>query len=139
MTVISGSSIIINSDVLQATTGNGDDIEFRILSDPECGWIVRDEWNLTNISTIRQFNIQELNDHRIYYVNNLIRRDQRDTFTVAACTIGTQQCTVPKQVTVLMRYYNSYGKLFLQNRWCITTVASCVVQKIICRTGIAAQ
>ncbi|VDK79865.1 unnamed protein product [Litomosoides sigmodontis] len=111
MTVVSGSSITISSDVLQATTGSGDDIEFRILSDPEYGWIVRDEWNLTNITTIRRFNVRELNDHRIHYVNHLIRRDQRDTFMVTACTIGTQQCSVPKRAAVFIRYYNSCGNL----------------------------
>lgn len=95
------------------TTGSEGDIEFRILSDPECGWIVRDAWNLTNISAIKQFSIRELSDHRIHYVSNPINREQRDTFTVAACTKGTEQCTLPKQVAVLVRYQNLYGKLFL--------------------------
>ncbi|CAG9541019.1 unnamed protein product [Cercopithifilaria johnstoni] len=113
ITVISGSNKTINSDVLYV--GDQDDVEFRILSAPECGWIVRDEWNLINISTIRQFNVQELTDHRIHYVNNPFSRDQRDTFTVAACTIGTQQCTVPKQVTVLVRYHNLYEPELLRN------------------------
>ncbi|KAL3997137.1 hypothetical protein ACH3XW_9615 [Acanthocheilonema viteae] len=115
ITVTSGSSTVISKDVLNTTAGTEDDIEFWILSDPECGWIIRDERNLTNINTVRQFNIQELSDHRIHYVNNPISREQRDTFTVIACTTGAQQCTVPKQVTVLVRYYNFYEPELLRN------------------------
>uniref|UniRef100_A0A1I8EHK4 Chondroitin sulfate proteoglycan 4 n=2 Tax=Wuchereria bancrofti TaxID=6293 RepID=A0A1I8EHK4_WUCBA len=115
ITVISGSNKTINSDVIYATAGSERDIEFRILSDPEFGWLVRDASNLTNISTIRQFSVQELSDHRIHYISNPISRELRDTFTVAACTIDTQQCTLPKQVTVLVRHHNLYEPELLRN------------------------
>lgn len=115
ITVISGSNKTINSDVIHATAGNERDIEFRILSDPEFGWLVRDASNLTNISTIRQFSVQELSDHRIHYISNPTSRELRDTFTVAACTIDTQQCTLPKQVTVLVRHHNLYEPELLRN------------------------
>ncbi|EJD74215.1 Fras1 protein, partial [Loa loa] len=114
ITVISGSNKTINNDILHVTN-NEDDIEFRILSDPEYGWLVRDVWNITNINTIRQFNIQELNDQRINYVNNPISHEQRDTFMIVACTTGTQQCTEPKLVTVLVRYNNLYEPELLRN------------------------
>ncbi|VDO43438.1 unnamed protein product [Onchocerca flexuosa] len=114
-TVTSGSSKIINSDVLHATTTGEDDIEFRVFSDPDYGWLVRDAWDLTNISTIRQFSLQELNDHRIHYVNNPNNQEQIDTFMIAACTTERQQCTEPKQVTVLVRYHNLYEPELLRN------------------------
>lgn len=102
------------------------------MSDPEWGWIVRDEWSLINISTIKQFNIQELSDHRINYVNDPISREQWDTFTVAACSTEIQRCTVPKQVTVLIRYHNLYGKhFFTKLRQDKSLIYSCSINKLI--------
>lgn len=110
MTVVSGSSTLLNNGILRATTSAENGIEFRVFSNPESGWLVRDAWSLVNISTIKQFSAQELAGHRIYYVNNPDGRQQADSFTVAACTTGTLRCTEPKQVTVLVRYRNLLGK-----------------------------
>lgn len=112
VTVMSGSNKTIDSDVLRVTTGGEDEIEFRILADPECGRIVRDACNVTDSSTLRHFTVKEVNDNQIYYINNPSSGEDRDMFTVAACKTGTQRCTLPKQVTVLIRYRNLYGKIF---------------------------
>uniref|UniRef100_A0A915PFV8 Chondroitin sulfate proteoglycan 4 n=1 Tax=Setaria digitata TaxID=48799 RepID=A0A915PFV8_9BILA len=115
LTVMSGSSKVLNNDVLYAIAPGEDNIEFRVFSDPEFGWLVRNDWDPVNISTIRQFSVQELRDHQIHYVNNPVSLEQRDTFTIAACGTGTLQCTEPKQVTVLVMYNNLHGPELLRN------------------------
>ncbi|VDM98668.1 unnamed protein product [Thelazia callipaeda] len=115
MTVTFGLSKVINNAILRATTTSDNESEFRIFSNPEFGWIVRDSWNLANISSIRQFNNQELRDLRVHYVNDPKSRQQLDSFTVAACTIGTLRCTEPKQVFVMIKYQNFHEPELLRN------------------------
>uniref|UniRef100_A0A183EAN1 Cadherin domain-containing protein n=1 Tax=Gongylonema pulchrum TaxID=637853 RepID=A0A183EAN1_9BILA len=110
ITVVSGSSETLNSGVLRAATSPGNDFEFRIFADPESGWLVRDSWNLANISTIKQFSAQELDDRRIFYVNNPTGKMGIDSFTVAACTVGTLRCTEPKQVIISITHRNLHSK-----------------------------
>lgn len=103
-----GDSLVLSKGIIRESTSQGKELKLKIVSQPKAGWIIRDMWDLNNITSIDQFTTKELDDHRIFYVSNPLSNLERDSFSLVACP-DAQQCSHPKRIYAAIKKRNVHG------------------------------
>ncbi|CAI4225737.1 unnamed protein product [Auanema sp. JU1783] len=114
LNVFSGSSSIITTQILNVSSSDRDDYSLKITKQPLYGWIVRDSWNVDNISSIESFSGSDLRERRVVYVSDRSQLATRDEFKVIAC-ISQETCTNEMTIDVILAKRNIQSPQLLRN------------------------
>ncbi|VDK52830.1 unnamed protein product [Anisakis simplex] len=124
VSVYSGGSTVLSTSQIRVHSTKDIEYEYRLINHPQAGWIVLDEWNLSNITSLNSFKSSHLDDHRIFYVNNPVTRTSQDSFKIQVCSMYSSssiytstitRCSDTKKVNVIVKQRNIHGPELVRN------------------------